>query len=123
MIKRWTTILALGFGLVAGSAHAGNIGVSGFAGMSIPIVQDDNGTGPIFGVRIPVQLLSHVTLEPFFASTSDGEASEEIGGVSSTRSGFDVTSFGANALLTFGKGFRFYPFVGISSNTLKRTGS
>jgi hypothetical protein len=122
-MKRWTTMLALGLCLIASAANARSLGVSGFAGMSIPIVQDDNGSGPIFGLRVPVQVLNHVTLEPFFASTNNGDASLDIGGVSATRSGFDVTSFGANALLTFGNGFRFYPFVGISSNSLKRTGS
>jgi hypothetical protein len=122
-MKRLVTWIALALCLMAGSANAGSVGVGAYGGMSIPIVQDDNGSGPVFGLRVPVSLLSHVRIEPFFGTASDGDATADIGGVSYTRSGFDVTTFGATAQFPFGSKLQFYPFIGISSNSLKRPGS
>ena len=80
--------------------------------MSIPIVQDDNGQGTLFGVRAPVSLLPLVTVEPYFAKTSGGDKDQDIEGTTITRSGMDVTGFGANVLLTFGGKIQMYPFAG-----------
>ncbi|HZN80553.1 MAG TPA: hypothetical protein VFC01_12835, partial [Mycobacterium sp.] len=92
--------VALGLGLVffAGPAAglAPKIGAGAFGGASIPIVQDDNGTGPIYGIRVPVNLLQFLTAEPYFAHTGGGEAEETFGGIGYTRSGFEINSFGLN---------------------------
>lgn len=112
-----TAMIALLCG--AGSAQAVSVGIGAFGGITYPIVQDDTGQGTQFGVRAPVSLMPLLTVEPYFASSSGGDADESFG----TRSGLDVTAFGANVLLPFGTGFRFYPFAGIGSHTLKRTGS
>ncbi len=119
-----TALFAAVFALALSTsvARAGSVGIGAFGGMSIPIVQDDNGSGPVFGIRVPVALIPLLTVEPYFGSTSGGEAEEDIGGTTYTREGFDITSFGANAMLTMGGPIQFYPFIGIGSHSLKRTG-
>jgi hypothetical protein len=103
----------------AGAAHAVSVGIGAFGGLSYPIVQDDTGQGSLFGVRAPVSLIPMLTVEPYFSTASGGDAEESFG----TRTGLDVTAFGANVMLPFGTGFRFYPYAGIGSHTLKRDGS
>lgn len=103
-------------------AAAFGIGIGVFGGTSIPVVQDDNGAGTQFGVRLPVTVAPMLTVEPYYATTSAGDKEQEVGGVPYTRSGIDVTSFGVNALLTFGAGFQMSPYVGVGSNTLERDG-
>jgi len=122
--------IALGLGIVLGAGPAAaltpKIGAGAFAGASIPIVQDDNGPGPIYGVRVPVNLFSFLTAEPYFAHTGGGEAEETFGGIAYTRSGFDINAYGINiALGNLGltPGFSFYPYAGIGSHALTRDGS
>lgn len=122
-MRRLTIFLLLTLGLVPQVSRARDVGVSVFGGMSIPIVQDDNANGPLFGVRAPVGLMSHLIIEPFFTSTRNGDAKQVIGGVSYTRSGFDISTFGASLVFPFGQHTRYYPLVGFSTNALSRTGS
>lgn len=121
MKKRMMCAL-LALALAPAAVGAATIGIGAFGGASIPIVQDDNGQGTIFGLRVPVSLLPLVTIEPYFAKTSGGEKDQDVEGTTFTREGIDATSFGANAMLNFGAGLRFYPFVGIGSTKLERTG-
>jgi opacity protein-like surface antigen len=104
-------------------AAAASVGVGAFGGMSVPILQDDNGQGTLFGVRAPVALLPLVTVEPYFARMSGGDKDQDLDGTTITRAGMDVTGYGANVLLTFGGKLQFYPFAGIGSYQLSRTGS
>jgi len=104
-------------------AGAVSIGVGAFGGASIPLLQDDNGQGTVFGLRAPVSLIPLVTVEPYFAKGSGGDKSQDIEGTTITRSGIDVTGFGANVLLTFGGKLQLYPFAGIGSYKLTRAGS
>jgi opacity protein-like surface antigen len=70
-----------------------------------------------------VVVLPLVTVEPYFAMTSGGDVDQTIEGQTYTRAGMDVTSFGANVLLTFGTKLQLYPFAGVGSFQLKRDGS
>lgn len=106
----------------ASGAHAASVGVGVFGGASIPVIQEDNGQGTLFGIRIPVSLLPLLTIEPYFGKTSGGDKDQDAGGLTFTRSGIDVTSFGANAMLTFGTGFMLYPYAGIGTAKSERTG-
>lgn len=115
------TLVLLAF--TAGVASAGSVGVGAFAGVSIPVIQDDVAQGPIFGLRAPVKLVPLVTVEPYFASSSLGDKEQDIAGFTYSREGFDETAFGLNALLTMGGPVQFYPFVGIGSTKLERTGT
>lgn len=120
-------IMALTFAalvLAGGTAHAASIGVGAFGGMSFPILQDDADNGSLFGVRFPVHVVPLFAVEPYWASSSLGDKTVDLGGgLTVTRQGFDVKAYGVNAMLTTGGPVQFYPFVGIGSSKLSRTGS
>ena len=122
-MNRIATLAACACLLGAGVCHAGMVGIGGFGGVNIPIVQDDNGQGTVFGVRVPVKLVPLLTAEPYFGASQGGEASQDIGGTTYKRDGFDATSFGLNAMITFGSRVQFYPYGGIGTSTLTRDGS
>jgi hypothetical protein len=79
----------------------------------------------VYGARAPLSFIPVITLEPFFASSNLGNKDQTIGGLSYTRTGFDMTAFGVSAILgsVGGSGLKFYPFGGIGSYKLTRTGS
>ena len=107
--------------LSAGSAHARGVGLGFFAGASLPVVQEDQDNGSLWGLRAPVTLVPLLTVEPYFSSSALGDKTTDVGGFSFTRQGSDVTSFGVNAMLTMGGPIRFYPFAGIGSAKYKRS--
>ena len=117
------TMLALA--LAAGTAGATSVGVGVFGGASVPLVQDDTGRGNIYGLRVPINLLPLISVEPFYASSAMGDKDQTIAGLSYTRDGGDITAFGVNAMLGgLGlPGVKFYPFAGIANYSLKRTGN
>lgn len=107
----------------AGGARAGSIGFGVFAGTGVPVVQADEGHGPVYGMRAPVRLVPVFTVEPFYSSQSLGDVTLDISpGVTATREGSDITAYGLNALLTFGGLVTFYPFAGIGHAHYTRSG-
>ena len=106
----------------ASVARAGSIGLGLYGGESVPVLQDDVDKGTIYGVRVPVKLVPLFMLEPFYASSKLGDKTVDIAGISYTRDGFDETSFGLNAMLSMGGPVSFYPYAGLGSTKLKRTG-
>jgi hypothetical protein len=116
---------ALLLALAAGSANATGVAVGVYGGLSYPIIQDDVKSGSMFGLRAPIALAPIFTVEPFYASSSLGDATETLGGIEYTRQGFDGKAYGVNAMLgsTTGTGFHFYPIVGIGKFKLERAGS
>lgn len=122
-MKRIVLATLAGALLAAGAANAASIGVGPFGGMNFPVLQEDTGSGPLFGIRVPVKLVPLVTVEPFYASSNLGDKDFTTGGITVTREGFDETAFGANVMLTFGGPFQFYPYAGLGSTKLKRTGA
>jgi len=120
-----TALLALIVG--AGLAEASGIGVGlgAFGGVSIPVVNDLSKQGSTLGIRAPVKLLPMVTVEPFFASSALGDVSDDFGTpITYTRDGGKVSAFGATALITFGGDrLQFYPFFGLASYKLTRSGA
>jgi opacity protein-like surface antigen len=123
-MKRLLALAVLALALVASSAQAQHIGigVQPYGGLSFPIIQDDTGSGPVYGLRVPVKVIPMITLEPYYLTSDLGEGEEEIGGITYERQGFDHTGFGLNAILgsVGGTGIRFYPFAGIGSHKLER---
>lgn len=103
-------------------AHAGNIAVGVFGGSGIPIAQDDQDKGTLFGVRAQTKLVPLFALEPFYSSTALGDKTVDLGGFSATREGSKVTSYGLNAMLTMGGPIRFYPYAGIGQAKFTRSG-
>ena len=111
-------VLALG----AGTANAASVSIGAFGGASIPIVQDDQGNGSLFGLRAPVQLVPLLRVEPFWSTSALGDKTVDVGGFSVTRTGSDVTTFGLNAMLSLGGPVSFYPFVGLGTVKFDRPG-
>jgi outer membrane protein with beta-barrel domain len=123
---RRTALLAVLVLALAAAAQASpiGVGVGAFGGVSFPIIQDDVSQGPVYGIRVPVKALPMLTVEPYYLKSSLGDKEETIGGVTYTREGFDHTGIGVNAMLgSGGMGFGFYPYVGIGSHKLERTGT
>jgi len=117
-------LVALLIATTAAQAGPIGLGVGAFGGLSWPILQDDVSRGSVFGVRVPVKALSMLTFEGYYEKSSLGDAEEEIGGVTYTREGFDHTGIGVNAVFgSGGLGAGFYPYVGIGSHQLTRTGT
>lgn len=105
------------------AAAAGKFSVGGFAGLNIPLAQEDMGNGTLFGVKGRITLLPFLGVEPNFVFSKYGDKDHDVNGVTMTRKGGEITSFGVDAVFGTFSGFsqtRFYGLVGINSNTLKR---
>lgn len=121
-MKRLWVFALVALALVASTAHAGSIGVGVFGGASVPVLQEDQDQGTLFGVRVPVKLVPLFAIEPFYSKGSLGDKSVTVGPLTQTREGFDVTTYGANAMLTIGGPVSFYPYAGIGTAKFERTG-
>ncbi len=121
-MKRILVFALVATALLSNVARAGSIGLGFYGGASVPIVQEDQDQGTLWGLRAPVKLVPLFTLEPFFSSSALGDKTVDLGGFSTTREGSDVTTFGLNAMLTLGGPVSFYPYAGIGSAKFKRTG-
>lgn len=118
------TLALLALVLITGAAAAADIGIGAYGGVNIPVLNDLSKQGTDFGIRVPVKLIPLITVEPFFSSSSLGDAEETFGGISYTRDGGDLKAFGVNALFTFGSpAFQLLPFVGLGSYKLERSGA
>ena len=123
-MKRSLVLLLLFLCVSAPMAHAEgiSIGAGAFGGYAVPIIQDDTGSGVMYGLRIPVQVSSKLTIEPYYMTSQLDDVTEDLGEppVEYTRSGFEMMSFGGNVILFNGT---FYPFVGFGAYELTRPGS
>lgn len=100
------------------SAQTPKFGVGAFAGLSMPLAQDDQGSGTEFGFRGRLKL-SFVTVEPNFTIAKWGEG-DLIAGVTAMPDGSKVTSFGVDALLGGAPGVPgFKPFFVIGAGSYK----
>ncbi len=136
-MKRWLALAAVAALLGAGSAMATEelrVGVGAFYGRSAPVLQDVDASsfspddalgegGSEWGVRVPIKVIPVVTIEPYYASSSYGDNTQDFNGLSYTREGWDRKAFGGNFLFanTLASGFKFYPYVGVGSTKLTRT--
>ena len=118
-------LLALAMGAGAAQAAGPGVGIGPYGGYNIALIQQDTGNGALYGVRVPINLIPLITVEPYYASSNLGDVSETFGGLSYTRTGFDMKVFGASAILgsVGGGGLKFYPYAGIGSYKMTRTGS
>jgi len=87
---------------VSASAQAPKLGVGAFGGLSMPVLQDDQSQGTMFGARGRFALTPGIVLEPFFASAAWGDP-DAVDGVELV-SGSKVTAFGLNAALGISPG-------------------
>lgn len=78
---------------------ASGYGVGGFGGLNIPIVQDDQSSGTVFGVKGRMELARNVIVEPNLGFGKFGDAEFTFG----TREGSKINAYGVDVLL--GSGF------------------
>jgi len=122
-MSKLLVVVLVALALTASGARAGSIGVGVYGGPSVPVLQDDQDNGTLYGIRAPVKLIPLFTAEPFYSKSSLGDKTFDLApGVSVTREGSDVTTYGVNAMLTLGGPIAFYPYVGIGEAKFKRTG-
>ena len=124
MKRAWWAVF-VGLALLAPAARAGTITFGGgvFGGMSFPVLQDDQGQGSLFGVRVPVRVLPLLAVEPFYSTSALGDKTiESSPGFEVTREGSDVTTYGVNVMLPFGTKTLLYPYAGIGSAHFERNG-
>ena len=118
---RKTILLLSMFCLLSASfAAAGPFGVGAFAGGLYPVIQEDQGSGYIFGIKARVKLPAMFALEPNVTLGSFGDA--EIEGVGS-REGSSIRHYGIDLLLGGGLaaiGPKPYFFIGGAIYNTKR---
>ncbi len=108
-------MVALGLLLLLQSASAAglSVGVGAFGGVSIPVAQEDQSQGTVFGFRGSLKALSLITLEPHitFLKYGDPDIDEIIG----DPTGAKVNAYGVDARLgsLAGPGLSPFFFVGI----------
>jgi hypothetical protein len=85
----------------AAGAQAGilGIGITAYGGVNIPVEQADTESGTVFGLRVPVQAISLLRVEPWFGLAQGGDYTIPGNFGEATFPGGDVTTFGLNALL------------------------
>ncbi|PWB68531.1 hypothetical protein C3F09_11475 [candidate division GN15 bacterium] len=118
MWRRTVVLLTLLLAAAALSAQTPKIGLGGFGGLSIPVVQDDQASGTEFGIRARVKL-PIVTVEPNVSFAKWGKA-DPPEGITDMPDGSKVTSFGIDALLGGAPGVPgFKPFFVIGGASYK----
>jgi len=84
------------------------LGVGAYSGVNIPIVQDDAGTGPLYGFRGRIGL-PIVTFEPAVTFLQNGDGEVDVNGSTISLEAPEVTSYSFSALF----GGAFYGLAGI----------
>ncbi|MCB9357929.1 MAG: outer membrane beta-barrel protein [Calditrichaeota bacterium] len=111
-------------GLLATAARADYpLGVGLHGGYDMPVIQEDVGAGPVFGVSVRGNIVGPLHGQLVFRSTSQGDVEEDIdfpGEPTLTIPGGTLTGFGLNVLLAAKEPQSFWPYfhLGLSSNSL-----
>jgi hypothetical protein len=104
-------------------ASAGKYGIGAFGGVNIPVVQQDEKAGALFGAKARIPLLPFLAIEPNFTLAQFRGNDFEVGEQSFTMADGDITSFGVDLVIgtmsSMSK-MKFYGLVGLNSNTFKR---
>lgn len=123
--KLFAVFSLLLMGGVVANARSMEIGVGGFGGMNIPVVQDDASTSSLLGLKARMQLIPALGIESFFTRLNQGDTSIEVGGKDMSRDGGSISSFGLNLILgsiSSDLGAHFHVAAGIGSYSIKREG-
>jgi opacity protein-like surface antigen len=81
------------------NAQSISLGVGAFGGINIPVAQDDQSSGSVFGLLLRVKALPFVVIEPNVTFGKWGKP-DPVDGVELGIDGSKITSFGVDA--TFG---------------------
>ncbi len=79
--------------------EAVGIAIGPYGGYNVTILQDDTGSGPLFGLNAKISAAPIVVLEPWFTMVSEGDVDHEEGGIAFTQRGGSIQSFGVNGSL------------------------
>ena len=101
-------------------AAAGSVGIGVYGGASLPVLYDSASLGGVAGVRIPINVLPMLTIEPYYSKSQLGDTEDTFAGQTYTRSGPELYTYGGNAVFEFGNTLKFYPFVGIGSTKIEQ---
>jgi hypothetical protein len=97
-MKKWMCAVALCL-LCTASAHAQKLGVGAFAGVNIPLVQDDAESGALWGIRGQIQAVPMFRIEPRLSFVKNGEYQlDGIGGTYDLDGG-KLTGWGVDVVL------------------------
>ena len=80
------------------SAQGLKFSAGAFGGVSIPVVQDDQAQGTVFGIMGRMNLLSLIVVEPYISLTKWGEP-DPVDGFDLGIDGSKLTCFGVDAML------------------------
>src|SRR5262245_31988359 len=89
-------------------AAAGSVGIGVFGGASLPVLYDNASVGGQAGVRIPINVLPMLTIEPYYSKSQLGDTEDTFAGQTYTRSGPELYTYGGNAVFEFGEALKFY---------------
>jgi hypothetical protein len=118
---RKTVLILILTAIVSSSALAGQFGIGGYGGVYIPVVQQDQSSGPAYGIKGKISFIPGISLEPNINFDKFGDAEFEFG----TRSGSKVRSYGIDAIFGSGMGtvgFKLYGLIGGGFYSIKRDG-
>ena len=92
-------LLALFFVPLISHAVSPSFGAGLFAGLDIPLAQDDQAKGSTFGIRGIVNAIPVVSFEPHLTLTKYGSPALDNAGITSDLEGSKITAYGVNAIL------------------------
>ena len=110
-------VLVLSLATLTAAQPGPKLGVGAFAGLSIPLLQDDQSQGMEYGFRGRVGLGTLIVVEPYVSFVKWGEP-DPADGVDLAIDGSKVTSFGVEASLgnlPGAMGFSPFFFAGVGS--------
>jgi hypothetical protein len=105
--------------LAAAASHAVDFGFGAFGGAVIPIAQEDQGEGGVFGFRGQVSVLPGLVVEPNVSFAKFGDSEFDFG----TREGTKITSYGAEILIGARPGqvgFGMFGIIGAGAYSMSR---
>lgn len=102
-------------------AQMPKFGVGGFGGINIPVVQDDQKSGTVFGLKGRYALMQMIIVEPHVSFGKWGDP-DPIDGIDLGISGSKINSYGID--VTLGgmpgkKGLKPYGLIGVASYSVK----
>jgi hypothetical protein len=127
-VRKWVLwpVMLLAMGAMSSTAMARPIGMGAFAGLNIPVVQEDAGNGPLLGTRLRIAITSFLALEPTLAFFQQGDVTTKVGNHDFELDGGRSTALGVNVIVgSVGPpaGVRIYGILGLASHAMKQEGT
>jgi hypothetical protein len=123
ILPRLSLLAILLFGIPVAFAGSYPLGVGAFGGWDMPLVQQDIGSGPMYGVALRGHIIAFLHGQLVFRASAQGDQDKTVtpmgqSSLVATLQGGSLTGFGANLLLAGRKPAMIWPygFIGISTN-------